>query len=102
MSWFANPAFHDKDKQYSEKIALKVTKRLGEEMFFMTDNQKSLHNIFSVLNRRRIDNRPLQKCDILSEIEAMTHKDLALIIIESIDSFWLKRLADEIRKKNGA
>jgi len=53
------------------------------------------------LNRRRIDTRPLQKSDIIDEIEHIKYQDKALEVIETLDSHWLSEQAKKMKRKMG-
>lgn len=59
-----------------------------------------LFNIFGLLNRRRIEHRPLQKSDIMDEINHLDYLDKCLYIIESIDSYWLEQQAKKIKQRS--
>ena len=65
----------------------------------LSEKAQELFKIFNLLNRRRIDHRPLQKSDILDEVLHMNYIDKALDSIEIIDSHWLKKEADRLSKK---
>jgi len=60
---------------------------------------KNLYYIFSLLNRRRIEHRPLQKNDILDEIEGTEYQDKQLSVIENLDSYWLSKEAERIKNR---
>ena len=58
-----------------------------------------LSNVFSILNRRRIDHRPLQEEHISKEIDHLDYPDKSLHVIESIDSHWLEKQAIKIKQR---
>lgn len=66
----------------------------------LTGRKGELFNVFSRLNRRRIDHRPLQLNDIMQEISGMKNDDKCLQIIENVDCEWLRIEAEKIKRKN--
>lgn len=71
-----------------EKKRPKLEGRIGE-----------LFDIFRVLNRRRIEYNPLQKAEIMDEIQHLDYPDKSLYVIESIDSYWLEQQAKKIKQR---
>jgi hypothetical protein len=65
----------------------------------LSERAKELFYFFSLLNRRRIEHRPLQKNDILDELGGCQYQDKCLNIIETIDSYWLSKEADRIKNQ---
>ena len=44
--------------------------------------------------------RPLQKSDIIDEINHLDYLDKSLYVIESIDSYWLEQQAKKIKQRS--
>ena len=66
----------------------------------LSGRRGDLFHVFSKLSRRRVEYRPLQLNDIMSEVEGMRDQDKCLWIIENVDSEWLKLEADKIKRRN--
>lgn len=84
-------------------MAYRQCKALGidyeKERPKLNDRQRELFNCFSALNRRRIEHNPLQKADILEEVDHLDYSDKSLFVIESIDSHWLAEQAKKIKRR---
>ena len=96
MTWYDN--FKDDHTARIQCKALNID--YEAERPDLSGRRRELFNAFSRLNRRRIEHRPLQLNDIMSEIEGMRYPDKCLEVIENVDSEWLRIEAEKIKRRN--
>jgi len=65
----------------------------------LNDRSRVIFSAFSKLNRRRVEYRPLQKNDILDEIEGIANIDKCLEIVENVDSYWLGKESEKMKRR---